>query len=261
MVNPRRRSRRSTLEGNVQTSAPPPAGERKQKSGGGFPSSKGSPFMVSGELFLRSTRELLFSDLPGSSRSPSSQQTRPTIASRSASRTTGSAKNTPTATTTRTATAPTAAAAGTAAATAVTAAASHPSAGLLAGLSGDLRDLLLCHPDLETNEPTQHGDGCPVAGRGERVVEGPESPAAARREDRPGPSPSPSLRVLVSSARRERRSARLERIEHLKTSRAMAGCMATTRVIAVQKAVAGFKRGCDDGRARLDTRLGSLVLR
>lgn len=228
MVNPRRRPRRSTLEGNVQTSAPPPAGERE---GGGFPSSKGSPFMVSGELFLRSTRELLFSDLPGSSASSSQQRQRPK-ASRSASRATGSAKNSPTA-----------AAAG----IAVTAAAGHPSAGLLSGLSGDLRDLLLCHPDLENNEA---GGGHPVA------ADGLESQSQAEaREDRP------SLRALVSSARRERRSARSERIEHLKTSRTIAGCMATTRMIAIQKAVADFKRGCDDGRARLDTRLGSLVLR
>ena len=230
MVNPRRRLRRSTLEGNAQASAPPPAGEKKS---GGFPSSTGSPFMVSGELFLRSTRELLFSDLPGSS---SQQRQRPT-APRSASRATGSTKNSATTTT---------AAAG----TAVTAAAGHPSAGLLAGLSGDLRDLLLCHPDLENHEA--EGDSHPVAGCGGGV----RSPAAASaREDRP------SLRVLVSSARRERRSARLERIEHLKTSRAIAGCMATTRLIAVQKAMADFKRGCDDGRARLDARLGSLVLR
>ena len=235
MANPRRRLRRSTLEGNVRTSAPPPAGERKS---GGLPSSKGSPFMVSGELFLRSTRELLFSGLPGSSASSSSQQRQRPKASRSASRATGSTDNSKTATTATT----------TAAGTAGTAAAGcHPSAGLLADLSGDLRDLLLCHPDLVNSET---GGGHPVAAEG---VES-QSPAEAR-EDRP------SLRVLVSSARRERRTARLERIEHLKTSRTIAGCMATTRLMAVQQAVADFKRGCDDGRARLDARLGSLVLR
>lgn len=236
MANPRRRLRKSTLEGNVQTSAPPQAGERKS---GGCPSSKGSPFMVSGELFLRSTRELLFSDLPGSSSaSSSSQQRQRPKASRSASRATSSTENSKTATTTG------AAATGTAG---TAAAGCHPSAGLLADLSGDLRDLLLCHPDLVNSEA---GGDHPVS------AEGVESRTLAEaREDRP------SLRVLVSSARRERRTARLERIEHLKTSRTIAGCMATTRLIAVQQAVADFKRGCDDGRARLDTRLGSLVLR
>lgn len=273
MVNPRRRPRRSkTFEGSVQTSVQPPVSERRKSVGGVggcFASSKGSPFMVSGELFLRSTRELLFSDLLGGSSSGSGgssisqrQQQRPT-ASHSNSRRTKASTNTtastpsPTATTatsTTTAAGATAAATTTAATGATNATTDHPSAGLLAGLSGDLRSLLLCHPDLETFDNAENGHPAAGGREGETVQ---ASPAATTAEDRP----SPGLQVLVSSARRERRSARLARIEHLKASRTIAACMATTRLIAVQKAVAEFKGGCDDGRARLDTRLGSLVLR
>lgn len=160
----------------------------------------GSPFIVSGELFLRSTQSLLFNgsgggDLAG----PSSHQHQRG----------GSSIDTGAAATAR----------------------HHPSAALLAGLSPDLRDLLLCHPDISTNEIS----------------------AMTGADD--------GLRGLVSSARAQRRAVRRKRVEYLKTSKAIAGCLATARLSAVHRAGDGFGEGCTQGSVRLDARLRALVLR
>lgn len=186
-------------------------------------SGKGSPFMVSGELFLRSTQELLFSGgVPSSSDRtqhlhPKQQQQQQRDDAPAA--------------------AP--AAAGTAAASPSSAAAAtnnHPSAGLLAGLSPDLRHLLLCHPDVaEAGVGDGGGAGGGAGGAG--------------------------LLGLVSRAREERRAVRRKRVGYLETSKTMAGCLATARLSAARKAKEGFRDRYAEGRARLDARLRGLVLK
>lgn len=156
----------------------------------------GSPFMVSGELFLRSTQSLLFSSGGGPAGSSSNRRAD--------------------------ADAPAAAAAGLH---------HHPSAALLAGLSPDLRDLLLCHPDV-------HASGASATTVADNGLLG-----------------------LVSSARVERRTVRRKRIEYLETSKAIAGCLATARLSAVRRAGEGFREGCAQGSVQLDSRLQALVLR
>lgn len=155
--------------------------------------------MVSGELFLRSTQSLLFSSGGGDPVEPSPSQhhrggsTDPAAASSHQHR--------------------------------------HPSAALLTGLSPDLRDLLLCHPDVNaTGLSAGVGDG-------------------------------DGLRGLVSSARAERRAVRRKRVEYLKNTKAIAGCLSTARLSAVRRAREGFREGCAQGRAQLDVRLRALVLR
>eukprot|EP00903_Cladosiphon_okamuranus_P006014 g5934.t1 len=161
---------------------------------------KGSPFMVSGELFLRSTQSLLFNGGGDDRVGASSHEGESTETSASA-------------------------------AAAAAAAARHPSAALLAGLSPDLRDLLLCHPDVSASElsATNGADG--------------------------------GLRGLVSSARAARLAIRRKRVEYLTTSKAMAACLATARLSAVHRAGDGFRERCAQGNARLDSRLRNLVLR
>lgn len=139
---------------------------------------EGSPFMVSGELFLRSTPQLFESETGGD------------LAGCSTSRMT-----------------------------------SHPSAGLLAGVSADLKDTL-----LRTTDQLTVGNW-------------------------------DSDRVLLSRARREQRSARLERICQLETSKRSVACKVEANLGRVRKSVNGFRRSCGESLARLDTRLGSLVLR
>eukprot|EP00752_Nemacystus_decipiens_P007635 g6824.t1 len=162
----------------------------------------GSPFMVSGELFLRSTQSLLFDDggcgnLAGR---PSHQHHQGCSSS------------------TYTPAAP-------------AFSPQHPSAALLAGLSPDLRDLLLCHPDVSTSDRS----------------------AATGANG--------GLRGLVSSARAQRRAVRRKRVEYLSTSKAVAGCLATARLSAVHNAREGFREACARGSIQLDARLRALVLR
>lgn len=209
------RPRRSTSDPNNNNQTHFATGEKK---GACFVAGRGSPFLVSGELFLRSTRDLLFSDdlVVSREHKTDADDTSPTS---------GSATSATSAT-----------------ATVDTTATSHPSAGLLSGLSRDIRDLLLCHPDLRANEGT-----CCAYDLTEEVQ--------GRRENPHG------LSDLVARARRERRTVRLERIGHLKTSKAIAGCMAARRSSVAQKAVEEFRRECTERRMRLDARLASLILR
>lgn len=200
------------------------AGGRGDSSGCYFANSaNGSPFMVSGELFLRSTQKLLFSSGSGSGSSdlvvvpPSSDQYLEQQRQQQ----------------------PRHATAGTPHATAVSAT-DYPSAGLLAGLSRDLRDLLLCHPDLNESQPP------------------PATTTTTTTEDGIGDGGLPGL---VSSARAERRLVRRKRVACLETSKTIAGCLVTARLNAVQKAGERFREGCGERLAQLDTRLGSLVLR
>lgn len=194
-------------------------------------SATGSPFMVSGELFLRSTQKLLFSSGNGSSDlvgvPPSSsdqylQQQQPRHAT-------------------------TAATTATAYANAASSAADHPSAGLLAGLSRDLRELLLCHPDVYESPPPS--------------TTAPTTTTSTASTSSNGGISDGGLPGLVSSAREERRFVRRKTVACLETSKTIAGCLVTARLSAVHKAVGGFRQGCGEGRAQLDTRLGSLVLK
>lgn len=165
--------------------------------------------MVSGELFLRSTQSLLFNN-GGELAGPSSSKQNHRCGG-------------------RTDTAAAAAAAGVAAAAAANS--QHPSAALLAGLSPDLCDLLLCHPDVDASDLS----------------------STAGADD--------GLRGLVSRARAERRAVRRNRVEYLKTSKATAGCLATARLSAVHRAGEEFRERCAQGSVRLDSRLRTLVLR
>lgn len=173
-------------------------------------SGKGSPFMVSGELFLRSTQKLLFSSGVVPSSSDQHQHVHPQQQRDDAP-----------------AVAPAAADTAAASVSSAAAATNHPSAGLLAGLSPDLRHLLLCHPDI--------ADAGVGAGAGPRG--------------------------LVSRAREERRAVRRKRVDYLETSKTMAGCLATARLSAARKAREVFRGRREEGLARLDARLRSLVLR
>lgn len=176
-----------------------PAADAAGDGGYGFGNGDtGSPFMVSGELFLRSTQSLLLTSSGGGDLvGPSSRQHHP-----------GGSTDAGAAATSQ-----------------------HPSAALLAGLSPDLRDLLLCHPDVSASEL---------------------SPTAGADDD---------LHGLVSSTRAERRAVRRKRVEYLTTSQAMAESMTTARLSAVHRAGEGFREGYAQGSARLDSRLRDLVLR
>lgn len=171
---------------------------------------RGSPFMVSGELFLRATPQLFLDSGKHSAAVP------PTSCSITADNdhSLSGIATTPTTTTTTTV---------------------HPSAGLLAGVSSHLRDLLLCHPDPHRAELGGF-DSCDYGYK------------------RPGDD-------MVSLACQEQRSARLERIKQLKASKKIVACMVAAHLSAVQTASDCFQRGCDERRAQLNTRLGSLVLR
>lgn len=187
---------------------------------------KRSPFLVSGELFLRSTPQLFDKNIQ--KYTAASKTSSPSITTPSSV-----AHDLPRRRRPRAGAVPRASNKGP-----VTARdhdeARHPSAGLLGGVSVDLRELLLCHPDLHSSSNRASG-----------AAAGKTGTAAG----------------LVTQARRERRLARTERIKQLKTSKTIAACMAVARLSTAQKAANGFRKGCDECRARLDTRLGSLVLR
>lgn len=138
----------------------------------------GSPFMVSGELFVRSTPQLFYRDIDKDSAQCSS-----------------SAKTT------------------------------HPSRGLLSGVSTELRDLLLC--SLDTSH-AEHGDG--------------------------------DARIL-SLASGEQNSSRLRRVQQLEVSKRAAACMSEARLSLVRKSANRLRRDRAGVLARLDLRLSSLVLR
>lgn len=192
-------------------------------------SATGSPFMVSGELFLRSTQKLLFGgssgsgsgskDVVGGPRSSSDQYLQEQQPGHATV---------------------------TAAAAVSSAATDNSSAGLLAGLSRDLRDLLLCHPDLieESGRPSNPTATTTI------------TPASSKGGDWDGGLPG-----LASSARVERRLVRRKRVACLEASKTIAGCLVTARLNAVQKAAEGFREECAEGHGQLDTRLRSLVLR
>ncbi|CAM9774045.1 unnamed protein product [Scytosiphon promiscuus] len=114
----------------------------------------------------------------------------------------------------------------------------HPSAGLLAELPKNLRDLLLCHPDSIANERPGANGGADDA-----------------------VAPSRDLGGLVAGARTERRSVRRNRVGYLKASKAMACSLVTSQLNAVRQAAGSFREGCSESRGRLNSRLGSLVLR
>lgn len=194
-------------------------------------SATGSPFMVSGELFLRSTQRLLFGSGSSSSSGsndvfggpPSSsdqylQEQQPSHA--------------------------TIAAAATTHATAV--ATDNSSAGLLAGLSRDLRDLLLCHPDLIEESGRPFDSTTTTA----------STPATSKDGIGDGGLPG-----LASSARVERRLVRRKRVACLEASKTITGCLVTARLNAVQKAAERFREEFAEGHGQLDTRLRGLVLR
>ncbi|CAN0187399.1 unnamed protein product [Ectocarpus sp. 12 AP-2014] len=181
---------------------------------------KGSPFMVSGEIFLRSAQSALFcrsADPVGVSPARSAPATqRATSCSGSGASGTLAASS---CTDSSAPAAPTSMGSG------------HPSTGLLAGLSGELRDLLLCHPESNAAEPGGAVD--PADG---------------------------GLCGLVSSVRVQRRSVRRRRVNYLETSKTIAGSLATARLAAAQAAVGGYREGCAESRAQLDCRLCRLVL-
>ena len=166
----------------------------------------GSPFMVSVELFLRSTQSLLFNSGGGGGGcvGPASRQ------HQKASSTDTAAAAEP---------------------AAAVPSSQHPSAALLAGLSPDLRDLLLCHPDIGPGELSATSDA------------------------------DDGLRGLVSGARAARQAVRRKRVEYLTTSKGIAGCLATARLSAVHRAREGSREGHAQGSAQLDSRLRDLVLR
>lgn len=204
-------------------------GERT--NGGVIPGSESS-FVVSGELFLRSMQDLLFNDnlaqLPTDQDPPLQQSTTPVKTSIHAETTKAAATGT----------------------TSISVGSRHPSAGLLAGLSNEFRNLLLCHPDLDTTG----------------LVSGESDPARDEQQNSSAPSsPCESsgdcLIHLLSSARRERRLVRLKRMERLEASKMTVKCMATARMMAVQKGADEFKQRFGEEIKRVESDLYGLILR
>lgn len=204
---------------NVGQSAAPTAASRDTC---GSPSEQGSPFLVSGELFLRSTPQLFYKAKCGPSKMSNAvpttdknlpqrpQQRQSTAGVRADPEATGRTRHN-----------------------------QHPSAGLLGEVSNDLRNLLLCNPDVQ-----KYGGN-----------------SKERKQPGGGIGANTSSEELVSKARTQRRLARVERIKQLNTSTTIVDCMAAARLNAAQKAAEGFRIGCNECRARLDERLGRLVLR
>lgn len=215
-------------------------------------SAKGLPFLVSGELFLRSTPELFHEKKQTSSSFSSTAKTTPSgdlghrqrDAKRDStvrSKATGNREP-------------------------VAAALSHggnnrhPSAGLLASVSADLRDLLLCHPDPYSSGPSSTDCGScadpkPPPPQGQhhqqhasRTVQGSE--AGGRK----------TTVELVIQACEQRKLARVERIKQLEASKILAACSAAAQVSEVHQAADAFRRGCEEAKRALDARLGRLVL-
>lgn len=137
----------------------------------------------------------------------------------------------------------------------------HPSAGLLAGLSGDLRDLLLCYPDFHHNprEDARSYNKNSNAINSSHPSRGGGNTSSTNNKF--ADSSIESYSGLVAQARRERRLARAKRIEQLKASKTIVGCKAAARLGAVRIAMQVFRRGRDEGRTRLVTRLRGLILR
>lgn len=203
-----------------------------ERTSGGVIHDSGSSFVVSGELFLRSAQDLLFNDdlaqLPTDRDPPLQQSTTPAMTSIHEEITEVTASGI----------------------TSTSVGFRHPSAGLLAGLSNEFRNLLLCHPDLDTT----------------RVVCG-ESDPARDEQQRSSATASPCengsdcLTHLLSSARRERRLVRLKRMEWLEASKMTVKCMATARMMAVQKGADEFKQRFGEEIKRVESKLYNLILR
>lgn len=203
-----------------------------ERTNGGVIHGSESSFVVSGELFLRSMQDLLFNDdlaqLPIDQDPPLQQSTIPAKTSIHAEITEAAATGT----------------------TNISIGSRHPSAGLLAGLSNEFRNLLLHHPDLDTTG----------------VVNSESDPA---RDEQQGSSATFSpcersgdcLAHLLSSARRERRLVRLKRMERLEASKMTVKCMATARMMAVQKGADEFKQHFGEEIKRVESDLYSLILR
>lgn len=192
---------------------------------------KTSHFLVSGELFLRSTPQLFDKNIQKYPAAASKNSSSSTITTTT---TTSVAQDLPQRRRSR------AGAAATKARSRVPIIARdhhkvrHPSAGLLGGVSADLRDLLLCHPD-------PHG--------------------RSKHTTSSGVAKSNTTAELVTQTRRERRLARAEGMKQLKALKTVVACMAATQLNAAEKAVERFRRGCDECHAELNTRLGILVIR
>lgn len=254
-----------------------------------FATGQGSPFMVSGELFLRSAQELLFRRTVSSAQRDGDWQRHHAehdakttgVGSKGVSmqhakslrRQASAGPDNIDSTTSD-----------------VLSGGDHLSAaGLLSEVSADLRDLLLCHPDLlyenelgpeiltgsnggDSDSPRLHGDGQRRSGSlnaegdkqsGDQIPTGP-MPAPSPRRQPPAHTvkkKTQSLTSLVYRARQQRQLVRRERIEQLKASKTIASCLASGRSAPVRRAMEGYARSSGDERARLETRLYNLVLR
>ncbi|CAM9460298.1 unnamed protein product, partial [Discosporangium mesarthrocarpum] len=156
--------------------------ERKTRNGRQGDISFGIPFLVSGELFVRSTPEL-FRPPTAVNSLPSQHDCYGKISE-----------------------------------------VQHPSTGMLADSSEDFQQLILGHEGSEGR----------VTGKEARIV---------------------------SSAWREQRAMRLQRIDNLRASKRRAVAAAKIRLGAVKDAVDGFRRGHEACARKLDTQLCKLVLR
>lgn len=207
-------------------------------------SAKGLPFLVSGELFLRSTPELFHEKNKKSTSFSSTAKTTPSRDLGHRRRRTKRGNREPIST-----------------ALGHGSNSRHPSAGLLARVSADLRDLLLCHPDPHSSR-TGSTDYRSVADPEPPPPTGQHHQQHASRTVRDTEARGRETTVeLVQQARGQRKLARAERIKQLEASKALAACTAASRLSEVNQAADGFRMGCEEAWRALDARLGRLVLR
>lgn len=100
----------------------------------------------------------------------------------------------------------------------------HPSGGLLTNISTDLQNLLLGSTDASF-QPEDEGNS------------------------------------ILLRARREQRSVRLERVRYLEALKRTMACMVAAKLSAVGKSTSRYRGRCRECRARLETKLSSLMLR